>query len=196
MTTMTRSHTSSTGSTGCPNCTLNNHRGDILVRPRRCTRRGPHHAHQQPPGRLRSRRGPGGRHPRDRDRPAPDGGRDVGRLLHPGRALRRSRRRDDRGRRRPLPAGRRPTLETHYGNIDIQGQLRQNRGEDRRGRHRRRGLRRAVMSTGAGEIRVPHVGAAKNLNSGVGDVSVDDGSGAIETAPVPETCTSARPRGN
>lgn len=71
------------------------------------------------------------------------------------------------------------SLETKYGDIEIQGRSGRTVARTGAGGIVAEACESAVLSTGAGDIRLPRVGPA-TLNTGTGDISVDDASGRLE----------------
>lgn len=71
------------------------------------------------------------------------------------------------------------SLETKYGDIDIQGRFGRTAAKTGAGNIVAEACESAVMSTGAGEIRMLR-GRSATLNTGAGDVSVEDASGRLE----------------
>ena len=73
----------------------------------------------------------------------------------------------------------RVSLETHLGDIVIQGRAGRTAAKTGAGDIVADTCESAVMTTGTGDIRLPHVGSA-TLNTGAGDISVDDCSERVE----------------
>jgi hypothetical protein len=71
------------------------------------------------------------------------------------------------------------TLETHQGDIVIQGRSGRTAAKTGAGDIVADTCESAVMSTGAGDIRLPRAGSA-TLNTGAGDISIEDCSGRLE----------------
>ena len=180
MTTMTRNHTIEYMLDGLPELTLTNHRGDIHVH------------HDGGPGEVRITLT--SRQPVDFD--AVESGADGNRVTVTVPRLQSDGSPGISFNLGPLswalggggatvdadvhlaPEAR-VSLETHLGDIVIQGRAGRTAAKTGAGDIVADTCESAVMTTGTGDIRLPHVGSA-TLNTGAGDISVDDCSGRVE----------------